>query len=184
MKCLLQNALSKVASFVGDLKSKATEAGKGFFDNLVAAVEDLPGKMLEIGGDIVDGIWEGISDGWDWLTEEVGKLARKLLRAAKKALGINSPSKVFADEVGQNIALGIGAGYEKAMPAVSDKIAGSLAALSGDSAAAVGTQRSAAGGKSVVVNQYNSYSQAHSRYEIYKSKQQTAAAVKLALIGG
>ena len=35
----------------------------------------------------------------------------------------------------------------------------------------------------VTVNQTNNYSQAHSRYEIYKSKQQTAAAVRLALAG-
>ena len=35
----------------------------------------------------------------------------------------------------------------------------------------------------VVVNQTNNYSQAHSRYEIYKSKQQTAAAVRLAMKG-
>ncbi len=37
------------------------------------------------------------------------------------------------------------------------------------------------GGAGVVVNQTNNYSQAHSRYEIYKSQQATAAAVKLAL---
>lgn len=36
---------------------------------------------------------------------------------------------------------------------------------------------------SVTVNQTNNYSKAHSRYEIYKSKQQTAAAVRLALAG-
>ena len=36
-------------------------------------------------------------------------------------------------------------------------------------------------GGGVVVNQTNNYSQPHSRYEIYKSKQATAAAVKLAL---
>lgn len=35
--------------------------------------------------------------------------------------------------------------------------------------------------KSVVVNQTNNYSQAHSRYELYKSKAQTAAAVRLAM---
>lgn len=35
--------------------------------------------------------------------------------------------------------------------------------------------------QSVVVNQTNNYSQAHSRYELYKSKQQTAAAVRLAM---
>ena len=36
-------------------------------------------------------------------------------------------------------------------------------------------------GGGVTVNQTNNYAQAHSRYEIYKSKQATAAAVKLAL---
>lgn len=40
-----------------------------------------------------------------------------------------------------------------------------------------------AGGAGVVVNQTNNYSQAHSRYEIYKSKKQTEAAVRLALLG-
>lgn len=35
----------------------------------------------------------------------------------------------------------------------------------------------------VTVQQYNTFSQAHSRYEMYKMKQQTAAAVKLALKG-
>lgn len=39
-------------------------------------------------------------------------------------------------------------------------------------------------GGNVVVNQTNNYSQAHSRYELYKSKQQTAAAVRLAMQGG
>ena len=180
----LVNTISKITTFIGDMKAKALEAGKGFFDNLVEEVGKLPGKMLEIGGDIVDGIWDGISDGWDWLTKKVKNLAKDLLDAAKEALGIHSPSKVFADEVGQNIALGIGAGYDKAIPGISDKIAGSLSALSGDSAAAVGASGGAAGGRSVVVNQYNNYSQAHSRYEIYKSKQQTAAAVKLAMMGG
>ena len=42
---------------------------------------------------------------------------------------------------------------------------------------------SAANGKIVNVYQTNHYSQAHSRYEIYKSEQNTAAAVRLA-IGG
>ena len=43
--------------------------------------------------------------------------------------------------------------------------------------------QNAESGKSVVVYQTNNYSQAHSRYEIYKSKQNTLAAVQLALAG-
>ena len=38
------------------------------------------------------------------------------------------------------------------------------------------------GGKGgIIINQTNNYSQAHSRYELYKSQQATAKAVKLAL---
>ena len=37
--------------------------------------------------------------------------------------------------------------------------------------------------KQVVVNQTNNYAQAHSRVELYKTKQATAAAVRLAMTG-
>lgn len=40
----------------------------------------------------------------------------------------------------------------------------------------------AAGGQSIVINQTNNYAETHSRYELYKNKQETAAAVKLALM--
>lgn len=38
------------------------------------------------------------------------------------------------------------------------------------------------GDKKVIINQTNNYSQAHNRYELFKNKQETAAAVKLALM--
>ena len=43
-------------------------------------------------------------------------LANSLFQGAKDALGIHSPSKVFADEVGKWIPPGIGEGMEDAMP--------------------------------------------------------------------
>lgn len=54
-----------------------------------------------------------------------------------------------------------------------DKVADKIASKSGNN-----------GGAGVVINQTNNYSQAHSRYELYKSKQQTAAAVRLAMMKG
>lgn len=183
----LTNTITKVGQFVRDMKTKATEAGKGIFNNLVDAVKGLPDKMLEIGGDIVDGIWEGIKGGWDWLTRKVKNLAKDLFEAAKDALGINSPSKVFADGVGKNIALGIGQGFDENMQDVNKRVSAASAALAENSAVSTSggsTKADTGAGNSVVVNQYNNYSQAHSRYEIYKSKQQAAAAVKLAMMGG
>lgn len=91
----LLNTISKVVSFIANFKKKATEAGKGFFDNIVSAIQELPEKMAEIGGQIVSGIWKGISGGWDWLVSQVKSLAISLFKGAKDALDIHSPSKKF-----------------------------------------------------------------------------------------
>lgn len=125
----LKNTVSKVTQFGSDLKAKATEAAKGFADNLVDGVKGLPDKFKEIGSNIVTGIWSGISSGWDWLKEKVSSLADSLFKTAKSALGINSPSRVFADEVGQWIPPGIGAGMEKAMPDLQQQVDAEMEAL-------------------------------------------------------
>lgn len=91
----LLNTITKVASFIVKFKKKATDAGQGFFDNIVSAIEELPEKMAEIGGQIVSGIWKGISGGWDWLVSQVKSLATSLFKGAKDALDIHSPSKKF-----------------------------------------------------------------------------------------
>ena len=91
----LKNVIGNVTLFVADMAGKATAAGKGFFDNIVNALLDLPSKMAEIGGNIVSGIWQGISDGWKWLLDSVKNLATSLFNGAKDALDIHSPSKKF-----------------------------------------------------------------------------------------
>lgn len=183
----LSSILSGVIKWGGDMASKAKTAAINTYNNIVNEIGKLPAKMLEFGGDIVDGIWQGISGGWDWLTKKVKSLANSLFEAAKEALGINSPSKVFADGIGKNIALGIGVGYENAIDGVRRNISGSLSDLASTSinanVSATGGTAASAGGKNVTVIQNNTYSQAHSRYELYKSKQEAAAAVKLALLG-
>ncbi len=71
-------------------------------------------RFTEIGKSIVDGIWSGISSGWSWLTESIGNLAGGLLNSAKKALGINSPSKKFK-WIGEMCVVGFEEGIEDLM---------------------------------------------------------------------
>ena len=92
---LLNEIIKKVTSFVTDMANKATEAGKGFFNKIVEALAGLPDKMYEIGSNIVSGIWNGISAGWDWLVGKVKDLANSLFEGAKEALDIHSPSRKF-----------------------------------------------------------------------------------------
>ena len=113
----LSQAAQKVVTWGAQLAQKGAAAATQLFNSIVNGLSSLPSKMAEIGSNIVSGIWNGISSGWNWLTNKVSNLANSLLDAAKDALGINSPSKEFADEVGRWIMPGVGKGLDKSMPA-------------------------------------------------------------------
>ena len=113
----LSQAAQRVVTWGTQLAQKGAAAATQLFNSIVNGLSSLPSKMAEIGSNIVSGIWNGISSGWNWLTNKVSNLASSLLDAAKDALGINSPSKEFADEVGRWIMPGVGKGLDKSMPA-------------------------------------------------------------------
>ena len=113
----LVNTVNKVVAWGTQLAQKGAAAATQLFNSIVNGLSSLPSKMAEIGSNIVSGVWNGISSGWNWLTNKVSNLANSLLDAAKDALGINSPSKEFADKVGRWIMPGVGKGLDKSMPA-------------------------------------------------------------------
>ena len=113
----LSQAAQKVVTWGTQLAQKGAAAATQLFNSIVNGLSSLPSKMAEIGSNIISGIWNGISSGWNWLTNKVSNLANSLLDAAKDALGINSPSKEFADKVGRWIMPGVGKGLDKSMPA-------------------------------------------------------------------
>lgn len=140
------------------------------------AVVDVAG----VGKDIIKGLWEGISDMAGWIGKKIKGFGENVLGGIKDFFGIHSPSKVMADEVGKNLALGIGEGFEKNIAGVNKQITSAMNFDGG--VGVVGNVGGRAGGN-VVVNQYNTYAQQHSRVELYKTKQATAAAVRLAMAG-
>lgn len=77
-----------------------------------------------VGSNICNGIANGISSGWSWLKNKVSSLASSLLSAAKSALGIHSPSRLFRDEIGLNIGYGVGEGVEASQPSILKSVSG------------------------------------------------------------
>ncbi|MFE2969922.1 phage tail tape measure protein [Streptomyces sp. NPDC059340] len=67
-------------------------------------------KFLSVGSDIVMGIVHGVTSKAGALFGSLKSLAGSALNAAKSFLGINSPSKLFADHVGMGISEGIAKG--------------------------------------------------------------------------
>lgn len=76
------------------------------------AVSYLPGRMFSIGYNIVTGIWNGIASMANWLWTQTYNFASNIWKGVKDALGISSPSRVMADEVGRWIPAGIADGME------------------------------------------------------------------------
>lgn len=69
-----------------------------------------------LGSDIIEGIKNGILGAAGRIADAAREAASSAFNAAKSFLGIASPSKLFRDQIGKNIALGIGVGFEENMP--------------------------------------------------------------------
>ena len=109
---LLLSALAKVASFVTQMGSKAHQAASNFISRITSGLASLPGKLLSIGRNAVQGLINGLMSGASALWNAAQSLASKAWNGMKSALGIHSPSKVMAEEVGQWIPKGVTVGIE------------------------------------------------------------------------
>ena len=83
------------------------------FSGVVGRIGSMFSGVASIGRNIVEGIKSGITGAIGGLVSTAADMAKHALNAAKHALGIHSPSRVFRDEVGKYITQGIGVGMEK-----------------------------------------------------------------------
>jgi tape measure domain-containing protein len=111
------------------------DIGVAKINQLVGFIRALPGRVLtavgnlgtllvSAGRDVVVGLWNGMKSMTGWITDHVRGFIRLIIEAGKRALGISSPSRVMADEVGKWIPPGIGMGIEAAMPGLRAQLAG------------------------------------------------------------
>lgn len=109
----LLNTIEKIQKWGKDIAEKGKQGAQDLFNKILNTIKELPTKVQEVGKNIVEGLWNGIKNAGNWIKEQVGNFARGILDGMKSALGIHSPSRVFRDEVGKNIALGVGEGFTK-----------------------------------------------------------------------
>lgn len=87
--------------------------------SLVNGFVNFDNKMGDIGTNLVQGIWNGIKNATQWVLDKIKGFGKSILNGIKDIFGIHSPSKVFQDEVGKNLALGVGEGFADTMADVS-----------------------------------------------------------------
>lgn len=78
-----------------------------------------------VGESLMEGVAKGVRDGQSGVVNAVAKALQAAVRAAKKEMDINSPSRVMA-KIGDYMAQGVGVGWSDRMDSVSDTISGSL----------------------------------------------------------
>lgn len=86
-------------------------------------------EFKKAGVQSIAGMQEGMNEQFAELTKDMMAQAQALAKSVKKALKIKSPSKLFADEVGKWIPLGIAEGFDKAMPLTESRVLNSLDSL-------------------------------------------------------
>jgi len=107
----LNQTIDKIGQFFSDFADKVTTETPKIIDDFVGWFRDLPSKLFEIGSNIVSGLWNGISNSWNWLGDKVKGLFGGVIDIANKLFQNGSPSKVFM-EIGSYVIEGFGIGIE------------------------------------------------------------------------
>jgi hypothetical protein len=96
------------------------EAVPEIISSLVQAFGELAPQIWEAGKQLIVGLWQGISDAGAWLWEQIKGFGQSVIDNIKGIFGIASPSTVMSDQVGKQIAAGIGDGISDNEGAVTD----------------------------------------------------------------
>lgn len=146
---MLVNFVQKILSHLPQLLAAGIKLIGQLAAGLVKAIPSLIAKIpgmiskivssflnfnwLGLGADIIKGIARGISGAVGSIVNAAVSAARSAFNAAKRFLGIHSPSTLFRDEIGENMALGMGVGFENNIPVsdINEALDGAVEKISG-----------------------------------------------------
>lgn len=114
----ITSRISAVVNTFNTVKSQITSKLQG----LLTVAKNI--NWASIGVNIVNGIINGLNNGWQWLVNTVKNICNSLLKTAMSILGIHSPSRVFRDQIGENIGAGIEEGLDNSEGGILQSIKG------------------------------------------------------------
>ncbi|HEK8872843.1 TPA: phage tail tape measure protein [Clostridioides difficile] len=118
----LTNTVQKVVTWGSQMATKGKEGAKKLINTVVETLKSLPKKVLDIGKNVVKGLWEGITGAGDWLKGKVGDFAKGVIDGFKNGFGVHSPSWKLRDLVGRFLPLGIWEGIKVELPSLKSNI--------------------------------------------------------------
>lgn len=109
--------VSKVGGFLGNIWTEVTSK----FNELVSWLGNLKDKFLEVGGNLIKGLLDGITNKMGDLKAKVQEIGDNVLGGVKDFFGIASPSKEFA-LVGKYNVEGLEQGIESSLPSLRQTV--------------------------------------------------------------
>lgn len=95
--------------FIPEIISRIPQIIKSMISAFKKRIKD----FANIGKNLLNGLWEGIKNTKDWLLNKIKGFAKTITDGIKSFFGIHSPSKLFRNEIGKNLILGVGIAFEK-----------------------------------------------------------------------
>lgn len=103
------NAYNSVKAWGSNVVSSARNAALNLVAAVVNGVSSLPDKMLNIGKDLVKGLWNGINNMTSWVKSKIKGFSNSVLEGIKNFFGVHSPSRETA-WIGEMLGEGLGSG--------------------------------------------------------------------------
>lgn len=107
----IKEAFDKVMEKFTEWKNNAvtfcTEKVPEIVTKLWEEFKSLPDKFLDLGKNIIEGLWNGLQNTWESIKGKVTEFKDGFVQGFKDAFSIHSPSQVMSDEVGTYAMQGI-----------------------------------------------------------------------------
>ena len=110
---IFRDTINKVKEWTTNMVTTAKNAATNTFNSICNTLKGLPATMLTIGGNVVEGVWNGINNKIEWIKAQLRKFKDAVIAALKREFGIASPSKLMRDEIGNYLAEGVAVGISE-----------------------------------------------------------------------
>lgn len=119
---VIASIVQGIGQTLGTLISKAGDVIR----SVINKFKELPQKIVDVGKNLVKGLWNGINDAKNWVIDKIKGFGDAILNGIKSFFGIKSPSRLFRDQIGKNLALGVGEGFTDEMADVTKEMQSAL----------------------------------------------------------
>lgn len=130
IKALVTRDVSGMKQVISDQMDLIGDTFTKIWNNVMKFLKGI--KLKGVGGDIMKGLLDGIIGKAEALYKKASEIASNIKKKIKKALDINSPSRVMRDEVGRWIPAGIADGIEGNMGVIGKSVNKMSAAMKPD----------------------------------------------------